>query len=103
MKTRYFMLLVLVFLAAVVVPFGCKKKEHPPEHEHKTTELTKEAAATAEQIEQKTCPVMTNMKINPKIFTEYKGKKVYFCCNDCKVKFEADPEKYVPNLPQFKQ
>jgi len=44
---------------------------------------------------------MTNMKINPEVFVEYKGKKVYFCCPDCKAKFQADPEKYVANLPQF--
>jgi YHS domain-containing protein len=35
------------------------------------------------------------------VFVEYKGKKVYFCCADCKAKFEADPEKYIAKLPQF--
>lgn len=25
---------------------------------------------------------------------EYKGKKVYFCCNNCPKKFEADPEAF---------
>lgn len=25
----------------------------------------------------------------------YHGEKVYFCCDGCKVKFEADPEKYL--------
>ncbi len=25
----------------------------------------------------------------------YKGKTYYFCCADCKPKFDADPEKYI--------
>jgi len=41
--------------------------------------------------------------INKAIFTEYKGKKVYFCCSPCKEKFEQEPEKYIAKLPQFKQ
>jgi xanthine dehydrogenase accessory factor len=32
---------------------------------------------------------------NPKHIIEYKGEKVYFCCDGCKVKFEKDPEKYI--------
>jgi xanthine dehydrogenase accessory factor len=32
---------------------------------------------------------------NPKHIIEYKGEKVYFCCDGCKVKFEAAPEKYI--------
>lgn len=51
-------------------------------------------------IKQTTCPVMDGA-INKNIFTEYKGKKVYFCCPSCKDVFEKDPEKYVSKLPQF--
>lgn len=31
----------------------------------------------------------------PKHIIEYKGEKIYFCCDGCKVKFEAEPEKYM--------
>ncbi len=51
--------------------------------------------------EQTTCPVMGSA-INKDIFTEYKGKKVYFCCAGCKPEFEKNPEKYLGKLPQFK-
>lgn len=51
--------------------------------------------------EQTTCPVMGS-PINKDIFTEYKGKKVYFCCSACKPEFEKNPEKYLGKLPQFK-
>ncbi len=34
-------------------------------------------------------------KNSPKHIIEYKSEKVYFCCDGCKVKFEAEPEKYM--------
>lgn len=34
-------------------------------------------------------------KNSPKHIIEYKGEKVYFCCDGCKVKFEAEPAKYM--------
>ena len=71
--------------------------------EEKAGQMAEKATETAEKIEQTTCPVMDGNKIDKNIFVEYKGKKVYFCCPDCKAKFEADPEKYIAKLPQFKQ
>lgn len=49
----------------------------------------------------KMCPVMTEEEVDPDKFTMYKGKRVFFCCDKCKAKFETDPERYVGNLPQF--
>ncbi len=43
---------------------------------------------------QKTCPVM-GMPVNVKIFTEYEGRKIYFCTEKCKEEFAKDPKKYV--------
>ncbi len=48
-------------------------------------------------IAQKTCPV-SGQPINPKVFTEYKGEKVYFCCPGCIAKFNQGPEKYMAKL-----
>jgi YHS domain-containing protein len=112
-------------VAAVVLGGGCKKKEAPvtPAKEMsmedmqkqatKTAEDTKKAAtATAEEakktttaaaasIEQTMCPVMDGNKIDKNVFVEYQGKKVYFCCTQCKAAFEKEPEKYLAKLPQF--
>jgi Cu(I)/Ag(I) efflux system membrane fusion protein len=49
---------------------------------------------------QTLCPVM-GTPINKEYFVEYKGKTVYFCCPGCDAIFLADPEKYLPKLPQF--
>ena len=51
--------------------------------------------------EQTVCPVMEGPS-NKELFTEYKGKKVYFCCAGCEETFLKDPEKYISKLPQFK-
>jgi YHS domain-containing protein len=88
---------ITLLTAVVVIGLGltaCKKKERPA-----APAKTKEVASAA--VEQTMCPVMDGMKIDKNVFTEYKGKKVYFCCADCKAKFEANPEKYIANLPQF--
>jgi YHS domain-containing protein len=104
-------------MVAVVLGGGCKKKEAPAAPAKETTmkDMQMQAAKTAEDTnktattavaavakgEQTMCPVMDGNKIDKNVFVEYKGKKVYFCCADCKGKFLADPEKYVAKLPQF--
>ena len=42
---------------------------------------------------QATCPI-EGAKINKSIYADYQGKRIYFCCADCKAKFNADPAKY---------
>ena len=46
---------------------------------------------------------MEGNAIDKTIFVEYQGKKVYFCCEPCTGKFNAEPEKYLAKLPQFSQ
>jgi len=92
-KTMF--MLVSLLLVGLIALNGCKKSE--PAAEPSGTETVQAASAT---IEQTDCPVMGGA-INKAIFTEYKGKKVYFCCSPCKEKFEEEPEKYIAKLPQF--
>jgi YHS domain-containing protein len=39
------------------------------------------------------CPV-SGEPVDPKVFVEHDGAKVYFCCKGCIGKFQKDPEKY---------
>ena len=55
----------------------------------------------SEQIVQTECPVMVGNKIDPNIYVDYEGKRVFFCCNICKSAFIKEPEKYLHRLPQF--
>ncbi len=46
------------------------------------------------------CPVMKNVsKVSDKsAYTDYKGKRYYYCCPGCKKLFEKDPESYLAQL-----
>ena len=46
---------------------------------------------------QKKCPVMGG-DINKNIYTDYKGRRIYFCCESCKKSFGEDPEKYLKKM-----
>ena len=50
---------------------------------------------------QTQCPVMVGNKIDPSIYSDYQGKRVFFCCQNCKAAFAKAPEKYLLHLPQF--
>ena len=45
-------------------------------------------------ITQVNCPV-SGKPINEAIYTDQDGKRVYFCCDDCKKSFEKEPAKYM--------
>ncbi len=111
---RAAVLWTIVLVVAVVLGGGCKKKESPAapakvpttqdaqKQATKTAEEAKKTAtATAASVEQTMCPVMDGNKIDKNVFVEYQGKKVYFCCAQCKAAFEKEPEKYLAKLPQF--
>ena len=50
-------------------------------------------------VPQKTCPVMGN-PIDTSMYTDYKGKRVYFCCAMCPQTFLKDPQKYLNILAE---
>jgi YHS domain-containing protein len=87
----------MVLLSALAVFYGCKKAEPVKVEQQAMAIQTSDANAATEQ---KLCPVMGN-PIDKKYYTEYKGKKVYFCCPMCKPEFDKNPEKYISKLPQF--
>jgi YHS domain-containing protein len=113
----------ILVLAAIglAVLVGCEKKPAPkpakraaaPKMEmpkkveqaadKAAVEVQKKADTAAASVEQTKCPIIPNNPIDKNVFVEYKGKKVYFCCEVCKAEFNKDPEKYVKDLPQFKQ
>jgi YHS domain-containing protein len=96
MKEMKFMsvlvLISLSFIFLIVLP-GCKKQSSQ-------TAPAEPPNVSSAAGEQTICPVMGN-PIDKRFYTEYKGKKVYFCCTACKSEFEKDPEKYLSKLPQF--
>jgi YHS domain-containing protein len=119
--------LSILVLGTVIYLAGCEKKADASDTEQAVAktcppDCTKPCCAAADEakicppdctkacctdksvsavLEQTVCPVMEG-PINKELFTEYKGKKVYFCCAGCEDTFLKDPEKYISKLPQFK-
>ncbi len=48
---------------------------------------------------QVNCPVMGE-KIDRKVYADYGGRRIYFCCQGCIDKFNRDPQKYVKQMDQ---
>ena len=46
---------------------------------------------------QTACPVMGG-KVDQKIYADYKGERIYFCCTGCLEEFKKDPEKYLKKM-----
>jgi YHS domain-containing protein len=59
------------------------------------------AGAAPTVLTNEMCPVMRDNKVDPNVYVDYKGKRVYFCCTDCRDTFLANPEPYLQYLPQF--
>jgi len=56
----------------------------------KVHELKQSSAETASLV----C-VVTGEEADPEMFTEYNGKKYYFCCEKCQRLFSKNPHKYI--------
>ena len=47
---------------------------------------------------QTTCPVMQGSPVNPDLYVDAAGYRVYVCCKGCQAAVTADPDKYVTQL-----
>jgi YHS domain-containing protein len=46
---------------------------------------------------QTVCPI-SGKPLDINVFTEYAGRRVFFCCPDCRPALMAEPGKYLPNV-----
>jgi YHS domain-containing protein len=53
----------------------------------------------AKEANQVKCPVLSG-PVNRNVYTDYKGKRIYFCCPPCVQEFKKDPEKF---MKQFEE
>ena len=94
-NTFFFILtLIIVFLAAGLAFSQCADCQM----DRKTTmDENQENGSGEASISQTTCPVMGG-EINKEIYTDHKGKRIYFCCEACIETFKQDPEKYLDKM-----
>jgi YHS domain-containing protein len=52
------------------------------------------AGVHATEPNQVNCPVMGGAA-SKKVYTDYQGKRIYFCCPPCIQQFNKDPDKYM--------
>ena len=83
------MLLIAVAVVGLALAAGCRK-----ESASSSTE-----GPAGQTIAQKICPVMGE-PIDPNVYTDYEGRRIYFCCEICKATFEKDPAKYVAKVDE---
>lgn len=98
MKLSYTVMVASLMLLNLGL-WGCKeeKKGSGSGYDAVVAPETQPSAAAGEQ---KVCPV-SDYDIDPAVFVEHEGKKVYFCCAGCIGSFQKDPAKYTAKLPQF--
>ena len=56
------------------------------------------AAAAVFAGPQTTCPVMEGNAINPKLYVDADGYRIYVCCGGCVREVKADPAKYIAKM-----
>ena len=100
-KTIAHLALIGLLWVGVVGLSSCKQEPEATQTQTVQTD-SEQTVVVAEETEQTTCPVMGGA-IDKDVFVEYQEKKVYFCCDPCKGKFNAAPATYVAKLPQFNQ
>jgi len=101
-KSFVFVVSVFLTLAAGALTYPLSGAAHADQailvaesdsHSHGASEAVTSSAAGA----QRFCPI-TGEPINKNVYLDHKGKRVYFCCNDCKAAFEKNPDKHIEAL-----
>jgi len=80
-----------------VLAIGGASPNGPLDTVEVVTPGTDKAAPPADPKAQKFCPVMTGDEIDPSASAtiDYKGVKIYLCCDACVAKFKRDPAAYL--------
>lgn len=122
MKTLVTIIVIIAVAPSMMVLGGCSKKQEvqlqgappattpsagidqtpnrqvpmtPSASEAKSTDTNADKTTSTSE-EMASCPVLgTTMPKKDMIPYEYKGSRYYFCCQDCVVQFNKNPEKYI--------
>jgi YHS domain-containing protein len=57
------------------------------------------AGLAADPRPQTVCPVL-GAKIDRKVYVDYQGERIYFCCPGCDAEFRQNPEKYMKKIQE---
>lgn len=57
------------------------------------------AGLAADPRPQTVCPVLGG-NIDKKVYVDYQGERIYFCCQGCDAEFRKNPEKYMKKIQE---
>ncbi len=57
------------------------------------------AGLAADPRPQTVCPVLGG-NIDQKVYVDYQGERIYFCCPGCDAEFRKNPEKYMKKIQE---
>jgi len=90
-----------VFLVGATAVMAGEMKMQGQGHQMKDMKNMAEPDSTPVKLRdegtQKTCPV-TGEAVDKSIYSDYQGKRIYFCCASCKTAFAKKPEMYLTKL-----
>jgi len=96
-RTAAFATFAALAIAAAILAAGCTSGDSAKTTNAPASKPAVTAPAAPATVAQTTCPVMGN-KIDKNVYTDYEGKRVYFCCPDCIATFKKDPAKCIKKL-----
>ncbi len=79
--------LTTALLVAVALFAGCDSKADKADEHDSGTGHVEALPAGVNQI----CPVEPEEKVDPSLYVEYKGKRIYVCCKKCVKRVNEDP------------
>jgi hypothetical protein len=87
----------LLIVCALVLMTGCSQRGTEALNESPETALSNEDAPVALKWEQRTCPFQSKI-IDPGLFYDWEGKRIYTCCQTCLPMVKEDPERAIRHL-----
>ena len=94
-------MLVSGAIVLCLVSAACAQTTAPAKTDSKNVS-EKSSPVTKALKPQTTCPVQGG-PINKKLFVDYKGKRIYVCCEGCIADVRKDPEMYIKKLADMGQ
>ncbi len=108
--TRLSLFVAATALLIAVVMSGCKPNFAGPPGQSKPEEVAAERAKLSPEdrvlVEaQEWCVISSDERLGsmgPPLKLDIKGQPVFVCCNSCRKKAEADPDKTLAKVAEFK-
>lgn len=85
-----------LFISLGLLLVACSQ-EQQKEHEHSSHSHSEKKAKIHTVKPQEKCPIKGG-ELDKKVYTDYKGQRIYYCCPGCDKTFLKNPEKYLKQM-----